>query len=76
MARDSKNLTDAVEYFDPLSESQKSKARLTVCGFSDNAEDARQLMLALGIHPSQDDDPVPQCRNFTNLTSPSGGICL
>jgi hypothetical protein len=69
MARDSKNLTDAVEYFDPLSESQKSKARLTVCGFSDNAEDARQLMLALGIHPSQDDDAVPRLSQLTSPTS-------
>jgi hypothetical protein len=76
MARDSKNLTDAVEYFDPLSEDQKSKARLTVCGLANDAEDAKELMLALGIHPSQDDDPVPQCGSFTQLTSPSGGIRL
>lgn len=57
MPRDSKNLTDAVEYFDPLSQDQKDKARLTVCHFAKDAEDAKELMLALGIHPSQD-EPV------------------
>lgn len=56
MPRDSKNLTDAVEYFDPLSEDQKDKARITVCHFAEDVEDARNLMLALGIHPSQDDE--------------------
>lgn len=69
MARDSKNLTDAVEYFDPLSADQKSKARLTVCGFAKDAADAKELMLMLGIHPSQDDDAVPQC--FSQLVSPN-----
>lgn len=58
MPRDSKNLTDAVEYFDPLSQDQKSKARLTVCHFAENTEDAVNLMLALGIHPSQDEESV------------------
>ena len=58
MPRDSKNLTDAVEYFDPLSQDQKDKARLTVCRFAADAEDAANLMLALGIHPSQDDEPA------------------
>ena len=56
MPRDSKNLTDAVEYFDPLSQEQKEKARLTVCGLAENAEDATELMKMLGIHPSQDDE--------------------
>jgi hypothetical protein len=59
MPRDSKNLTDAVEYFDPLSQDQKEKARMTVCHFAENATDATELMMALGIHPSQDDDSVP-----------------
>jgi hypothetical protein len=76
MARDSKNLTDAVEYFDPPTEDQRAKARLTVCGLAKDADDARELMLVLGIHPSQDEDPVPQCRSFTQLTSPNGGIRL
>ena len=58
MPRDSKNLTDAVEYFDPLSEEQKDKARLTVCHFAENANDAAELMMALGIHPNQSDEPV------------------
>jgi hypothetical protein len=56
MPRDSKNLTDVVEYFDPLSEEQKAKARVTVCHFAENTTDATELMLALGIHPSQNED--------------------
>ena len=63
MPRDSKNLTDAVEYFDPLSEDQKAKARKTVCHFSDNAEDAAELMWALGIHPNQNEDFLDMPRN-------------
>ena len=59
MPRDSKNLTDVVEHFDPLSQDQKSKARLTVCHFAENSNDARDLMLALGIHPSQKEDDFP-----------------
>jgi hypothetical protein len=58
MPRDSKNLTDVVEYFDPLSQDQKSKARLTVCHFAENSKDATELMLALGIHPSQNEDEL------------------
>lgn len=58
MPRDSKNLTDVVEYFDPLSEDQKSRARMTVCHFAENVEDATELMFALGIHPSQTDEPT------------------
>jgi hypothetical protein len=59
MPRDSKNLTDAVEYFDPPSQEQKQKARMTVCCFAENADDATELMMALGIHPNQDEDSVP-----------------
>lgn len=59
MPRDSKNLTDAVEYFDPLSQEQKDKARMTVCHFAKDTQDAVDLMLALGIHPSQDDEVSP-----------------
>jgi hypothetical protein len=59
MPRDSKNLTDAVEYFDPLSQDQKEKARMTVCHFAENTTDATELMMALGIHPSQNDESAP-----------------
>lgn len=59
MARDSKNLTDAVEYFDPLSQEQKEKARMTVCHFAADSQDAADLMSALGIHPDQDDESSP-----------------
>lgn len=63
MPRDSKNLTDVVEYFDPLSQDQKSKARMTVCHFAENSQDATDLMLALGIHPSQDDEDLLSARS-------------
>ena len=70
MPRDSKNLTDQVEYFTPLNEDQRAKARRTVCGFAESAEDAAELMRALGIHPSQDGedgpilDPIPAINSF------------
>lgn len=56
MPRDSKNLTDAVEYFDPLSEEQKARARMTVCHNAESVSDAIDLMFALGIHPTQNED--------------------
>jgi len=59
MPRDSKNLTDQVEYFTPINDEQRDKARRTVCGFAKDASDAAELMLALGIHPSQDGEEAP-----------------
>jgi hypothetical protein len=51
--------TDECEYFDPLTEDQKARARLTVCRsavgatLAEQVADAAELMFALGIHPSQ-----------------------
>lgn len=59
MPRDSKNLTDQVDYFTPLTSEQCSKARKTVCAFAENATDAAELMRALGIHPDQDEEVSP-----------------
>lgn len=59
-------MTDLVEHFDPTTEPQKAAARRIVCGFAqgdsldEQVADARDLMLALGIHPSQtgeDEEP-------------------
>jgi hypothetical protein len=43
---------------DPLEDDQISKARLTVCANVDNAEEATELMMMLGIHPSQEKEAV------------------
>ena len=59
MPRDSKNLTDQVEYFTPLSDDQREKARRTVCGMAENATDAAELLKILGLHPSQDGEEGP-----------------
>ena len=52
MARDSRALTDQVDYFDELTEDQMARARLTVCANSANAAEATEMMMMLGIHPS------------------------
>lgn len=44
---------------DPLEPTQIEKARLTVCGNVDNAEEAIELMMMLGIHPSQETSVHP-----------------
>lgn len=55
-------MTDVCEHFDPPTDVQKELARRTVCRFARGdtvgarAADAKELMLALGIHPSQPDD--------------------
>ena len=73
MPRDSKNLTDAVEYFDPLSEEQKSRARMTVCNMAENVTDATNLMFALGIHPSQNED-LSRVGPIAKINEGGGGI--
>lgn len=56
MTRDARALTDQVEHFDPLSFDQVQKARLTVCANAIDSIDATELMMMLGIHPSQPQD--------------------
>lgn len=71
MAIDHSCLTDEIEYFDPLNDSQKERARRTVAANAIDAHDAAQLMMALGIHPSQKDDiDAPR---LAVPTLPSGG---
>lgn len=59
-------MTDLVEHFDPPSEVQRELARRTVAAFAkgdtlaEQAEDAAELMRALGIHPSQPADEQPE----------------
>jgi hypothetical protein len=54
--RDPKSLTDSLEGFDPLSDQQKAKARITVCHWSEDAAQAAEIMKMLGIAPGQHDD--------------------
>jgi hypothetical protein len=56
--RDPKSLPDSLEGFDPLSEGQKEKARVTVCHHSDDASAAAETMRMLGVYPGQQDDVV------------------
>lgn len=58
LVRDPKSLTDSLEGFDPISETQKAKARITVCHHCDDAAAAKDLMYMLGIFPGQRDEVV------------------
>jgi len=60
MAIDHSCLTDEIEYFDPLNEDQKARARYTVAANAIDATDAVELMMALGIHPTQKDEENPR----------------
>jgi hypothetical protein len=57
--RDSKAMTDLCEYYDPLTDEQIRLARRLVAGNADSVEDAVDLMMMLGIHPSQDGQDLP-----------------
>jgi len=54
-------MTDLVEGFDPITETQAAAARKIVCGNArgrskkKKVEDAIDLMMMLGIHPDQDE---------------------
>jgi hypothetical protein len=62
MARDSRAMTDLVENFDPLTGDQMGAMRRVIAanakGRSKKAKvaDATELMMMLGVHPSQADD--------------------
>lgn len=62
MVRDSRVLTDEVEFFDPLSEEQKEAMRRLIGAnavgdnLPEQAADALTLMMMLGVHPSQIDE--------------------
>lgn len=59
MPRDSRAMTDLVEDFDPLSDQQITAMQRVIAGNAKGRSkkaqvaDAEQLMLMLGVHPSQ-----------------------
>ena len=58
--RDSKALTDQVEYFTPPNELEKEKARKAVCSNAIDSQDADTLLRMLGLHPSEPvEDLIP-----------------
>lgn len=63
MARDTRALTDEVEHFDePTAEMKKATQRVT-CSYAYKhglpPEATRELLLMLGVHPSQIPEPEP-----------------
>ena len=62
MARDSRAMTDLVENFDPLTGDQMGAMRRLIAGNAKGrskkaqVEDAENLMMMLGVHPSQEDE--------------------
>ena len=53
MAYDHALYTNEVEFFDVPDDDQIHKARLVVCANAQTAQEAEELWLMLGIHPSQ-----------------------
>lgn len=53
MARDTKALTDEVEFFDEPSRDTKMAALKTICAHSTDVSEALEVALMLGVHPSQ-----------------------
>lgn len=62
MARDSRAMTDLVENFDPLTGDQMEAMRRVIAGNAKGRSkkaqvaDAEELMMMLGVHPSQKDE--------------------
>lgn len=67
-------LTDLCEYFDPLTDQQKDRARRTVCACATDAADAAELLRALGLYPGQETDDYStgygQLPSSANLAMP------
>ena len=53
---DHESLIDEIDHFDPLSRDQVGRARAIVAGNATDLQDAIELMMALGIHPSQESE--------------------
>ena len=64
--RDHKAREDQIGDFTPVSEAQRAACRLVICDRAIDAEDAAELMRALGVHPDQHLD--------TYLTGPAGPV--
>lgn len=64
MARDPRAYAEAkhhqVEDIDPFSEETRERVRWVVASFATDADDATELMLALGVHPSQSGEETYQ----------------
>lgn len=60
--RDSRALTEArynqIEDCDPLAEEVKIKAQRVIASNASSVTDAIELMMMLGVHPSQSEDTV------------------
>ena len=61
--------TDIVESLDELTADQVGFARKTVAAYAIDATDAANLMMALGIHPSQEDKNSPLLTGVTQLAN-------
>lgn len=53
MARDTKALTDECEFFDEPTKDMKMAALRTTCAYAENAAEAEEFAMMLGIHPRQ-----------------------
>lgn len=62
MPRDSRAMTDLVEDFDPLTDAQITAMQRVIAGNAKGrskkaqVEDAQEMMMMLGVHPSQADE--------------------
>lgn len=62
MVRDSRVLTDQIEYFDVLTDDQKEAMRRLICAnakggsLPEQVVDAEQMMRMLGVFPGQQDE--------------------
>jgi pentatricopeptide repeat protein len=71
---DHESLIDEIDHFDPLSHDQVGQARLIVAGNAEDAEDAIDLMMALGIHPSQETETCESLSRTGGMRLPSTGF--
>ena len=71
---DHESLIDEIDHFDPLSHDQVGRARLIVAGNAEDAQDAIDLMMALGIHPSQETETCETLSRTGGMRLPSTGF--
>lgn len=73
MIVDHEAMRDEIDIFDPLTGGQLEAARLVVCGYSRDAREAAEMMLMLGIHPSQEEETCADL-NRGIIPSPSEAL--
>ena len=71
---DHESLIDEIDHFDPLSHDQVGRARLVVAGNAEDTQDAIDLMMALGIHPSQETETCETLSRTGGMRLPSTGF--